>query len=172
MEYDNGGGQTGVRENPAFRAYEALWKTYLSGLDALLKLLIRRWVKPASARWSGRVQGRHRARESTAGRQCAGRMAAAGAGLLAGPGYIRAVHRDLRRAGRAPAERQERVSGGAGVLRYGHQRREDPAHRPSGAHGEKSFNRLARMFTDKRHPEVLELVKTSATPTARSASSC
>ena len=35
----------------------------------------------------------------------------------------------------------------------------------------KSFNRLARMFTDKRHPEVLELVKTSATPTARSASS-
>ncbi len=39
VEYDNGGGQTGVRENPAFRAYEALWKTYLSGLDALLKLL-------------------------------------------------------------------------------------------------------------------------------------
>lgn len=39
MEYDNGGGQTGVRENPAFRAYEALWKTYLSGLDALLKQL-------------------------------------------------------------------------------------------------------------------------------------
>ena len=27
VEYDNGGGQTGVRENPAFRAYEALWKT-------------------------------------------------------------------------------------------------------------------------------------------------
>ena len=39
VEYDNGGGQTGVRENPAFRAYEALWKTYLSGLDALLKQL-------------------------------------------------------------------------------------------------------------------------------------
>lgn len=39
VAYDNGGGQTGVRENPAFRAYEALWKTYLSGLDALLKQL-------------------------------------------------------------------------------------------------------------------------------------
>ena len=34
VEYDNG-----VRENPAFRAYEALWKTYLSGLDMLIKLL-------------------------------------------------------------------------------------------------------------------------------------
>nr|DAO42468.1 MAG TPA: hypothetical protein [Caudoviricetes sp.] len=39
VEYDNGGGQSGVRENPAFRAYEALWKTYLSGLDMLIKLL-------------------------------------------------------------------------------------------------------------------------------------
>lgn len=39
VEYDNGGGQSGVRENPAFRAYEALWKTYMSGLDMLIKLL-------------------------------------------------------------------------------------------------------------------------------------
>lgn len=39
VEYDNGGGQSGVRENPAFRAYEALWKTYLSGLDMLIKIL-------------------------------------------------------------------------------------------------------------------------------------
>lgn len=56
VEYDNGGGQTGVRENPAFRAYEALWKTYLSGLDVLLKLLPEQVeqeqvaeLKPASA---------------------------------------------------------------------------------------------------------------------------
>lgn len=56
VEYDNGGGQTGVRENPAFRAYEALWKTYLSGLDVLLKLLPEQAeqeqvaeLKPASA---------------------------------------------------------------------------------------------------------------------------
>ena len=65
-EYDNGGGQTGVRENPAFRAYEALWKTYLSGLDALLKLLPEgaaedpalSAVKPASA--LALVQGRRK----------------------------------------------------------------------------------------------------------------
>lgn len=56
VAYDNGGGQTGVRENPAFRAYEALWKTYLSGLDVLLKLLPEQAeqeqvaeLKPASA---------------------------------------------------------------------------------------------------------------------------
>ena len=66
VEYDNGGGQTGVRENPAFRAYEALWKTYLSGLDALLKLLPEgatedpalSAVKPASA--LALVQGRRK----------------------------------------------------------------------------------------------------------------
>ena len=66
VEYDNGGGQTGVRENPAFRAYEALWKTYLSGLDALLKLLpagaaedpALSEVKPASA--LALVQGRRK----------------------------------------------------------------------------------------------------------------
>ena len=66
VEYDNGGGQTGVRENPAFRAYEALWKTYLSGLDALLKLLPEgatedpalSEVKPASA--LALVQGRRK----------------------------------------------------------------------------------------------------------------
>ena len=66
VEYDNGGGQTGVRENPAFRAYEALWKTYLSGLDALLKLLPEGAaedpalyeVKPASA--LALVQGRRK----------------------------------------------------------------------------------------------------------------
>ena len=66
VEYDNGGGQTGVRENPAFWAYEALWKTYLSGLDALLKLLPEGTaedpalseVKPASA--LALVQGRRK----------------------------------------------------------------------------------------------------------------
>ena len=66
VEYDNGGGQTGVRENPAFRAYEALWRTYLSGLDALLKLLPEgaaedpalSEVKPASA--LALVQGRRK----------------------------------------------------------------------------------------------------------------
>lgn len=36
VEYDNGGGQTGIRENPAFKAYEALWKAYISGIAKLL----------------------------------------------------------------------------------------------------------------------------------------
>jgi hypothetical protein len=36
IPYDNGGGQKGLRENPAFKGYEALWKTYISGMDRIL----------------------------------------------------------------------------------------------------------------------------------------
>lgn len=36
VEYDNGGGQSGIRENPAFKAYEALWKSYCAGLQIIL----------------------------------------------------------------------------------------------------------------------------------------
>lgn len=32
-EYDNGGGQTGVRENPIFKAYINLWRAYMIGLE-------------------------------------------------------------------------------------------------------------------------------------------
>ncbi len=35
IEYDNGGGQTGIRENPAFTAYEKLLATYTKSLAAL-----------------------------------------------------------------------------------------------------------------------------------------
>jgi len=35
MPYDNGGGQTGIRENPAFSAYEKLLKSYLAVLTQL-----------------------------------------------------------------------------------------------------------------------------------------
>ena len=35
IPYDNGGGQTGVRENPAFTAYEKLLATYTKSLTAL-----------------------------------------------------------------------------------------------------------------------------------------
>lgn len=38
-EYDNGGGQSGIRENPAFKAYEALWKSYSAGLQIILGVL-------------------------------------------------------------------------------------------------------------------------------------
>ncbi len=39
IPYDNGGGQSGVRENPLFKGYEALLKSYLSALDRVLSLL-------------------------------------------------------------------------------------------------------------------------------------
>ena len=31
--YDNGGGQTGERENPIFKAYINLWRAYMVGLE-------------------------------------------------------------------------------------------------------------------------------------------
>ena len=39
IEYNNGGGQTGVRKNPAFDAYEALLRTYQSALGCLREML-------------------------------------------------------------------------------------------------------------------------------------
>lgn len=39
IKYDNGGGQSGLRENPLYKGYEALWKSYISGLSKLLDLL-------------------------------------------------------------------------------------------------------------------------------------
>ena len=32
-EYDNGGGQSGTRENPVFKAYINLWRAYMVGLE-------------------------------------------------------------------------------------------------------------------------------------------
>lgn len=39
IEYDNGGGQTGVRENPMFKGYESLWRSYVSGLGKIMDAL-------------------------------------------------------------------------------------------------------------------------------------
>ena len=39
VPYDNGGGQTGIRENPAFKGYEALWKSYMAGMTKILDSL-------------------------------------------------------------------------------------------------------------------------------------
>ena len=39
VPYDNGGGQKGIRENPAFRGYEALWKSYMQGMNRILDTL-------------------------------------------------------------------------------------------------------------------------------------
>lgn len=48
-EYDNGGGQTGIRETPEYKAYEALFKCYLSGMDRLLSALPAEDKKPTAA---------------------------------------------------------------------------------------------------------------------------
>lgn len=39
IPFDNGGGQTGVRENPAYRSYVSLWKSYLSGIEKVIAAL-------------------------------------------------------------------------------------------------------------------------------------
>ena len=39
ITYDNGGGQKGIRENPLFRGYEALWKSYMLGMREILSAL-------------------------------------------------------------------------------------------------------------------------------------
>lgn len=39
IPYDNGGGQTGIRENPLFKGYEALFKSYMSGMCKILDAL-------------------------------------------------------------------------------------------------------------------------------------
>ena len=39
IPYDNGGGQKGLRENPLFRGYESLWKSYMQGMSKILDCL-------------------------------------------------------------------------------------------------------------------------------------
>lgn len=39
IPYDNGGGQKGLRENPIFKGYESLWKSYMSGMCKILDCL-------------------------------------------------------------------------------------------------------------------------------------
>ena len=36
VPYDNGGGQSGVRQNPIFQGYESLWKSYMAGMAQIL----------------------------------------------------------------------------------------------------------------------------------------
>ena len=37
--YDNGGNQRGIRINPLFTGYEALWKSYMAGMNKILDCL-------------------------------------------------------------------------------------------------------------------------------------
>lgn len=39
IDYDNGGGQTGTKENPLFNAYESLWKSYMQGMNKIFDVL-------------------------------------------------------------------------------------------------------------------------------------
>lgn len=39
IPYDNGGGQTGIRENPHYAAFEKLMNTYIRSLDQLKKIV-------------------------------------------------------------------------------------------------------------------------------------
>ena len=39
IPYDNGGGQKGIRENPLFKGYEALWKSYMLGMSKIMDCL-------------------------------------------------------------------------------------------------------------------------------------
>ena len=39
IEYNTGGGQSGMKENPAYKAYEALWKNYMAGMTKILESL-------------------------------------------------------------------------------------------------------------------------------------
>lgn len=48
VAYDNGGGQTGIRKNPVYDAYNALLKSYIAAIDALGRI-VGVAVEPAQA---------------------------------------------------------------------------------------------------------------------------
>lgn len=39
IPYDNGGGQTGIRENPLFKGYQSLFASYLKGMGMVMDCL-------------------------------------------------------------------------------------------------------------------------------------
>ncbi len=39
IPYDNGGGQAGIRENPLFKGYINLWKSYMAGMNVIMAAL-------------------------------------------------------------------------------------------------------------------------------------
>lgn len=45
IPYDNGGGQKGIRENPLFKGYESLWKSYMGGMDRILNALPKETIE-------------------------------------------------------------------------------------------------------------------------------
>jgi len=65
IPYDNGGGQTGIRANPAYAEYEKLLRSYTQALDALKSALgAAGKVKPVNvakvagrSKWKARANG-------------------------------------------------------------------------------------------------------------------
>lgn len=49
IPYDNGGGQKGVRENPLFKGYAGLWKSYMAGMKIIMDLLPPEEIKTIEA---------------------------------------------------------------------------------------------------------------------------
>jgi hypothetical protein len=45
ISYDNGGGQKGIRENPLFKGYESLWRSYMAGMAKILDSLPQEQVE-------------------------------------------------------------------------------------------------------------------------------
>lgn len=45
ISYDNGGGQKGIRENPLFKGYESLWKSYMNGMNRILDTLPKETIE-------------------------------------------------------------------------------------------------------------------------------
>lgn len=45
IPYDNGGGQKGIRENPLFKGYESLWKSYMNGMNRILDTLPKETIE-------------------------------------------------------------------------------------------------------------------------------
>ncbi len=48
-EYNNGGGQTGTRENPIFKAYISLWRAFMVGLEKYTSYLPKELQDEATA---------------------------------------------------------------------------------------------------------------------------
>ena len=49
IPYDNGGGQKGIRENPLFKGYESLWRSYMAGMSKILESLPPEVIEQAEA---------------------------------------------------------------------------------------------------------------------------
>lgn len=49
ISYDNGGGQKGIRENPLFKGYESLWRSYMAGMSKILESLPQEVIEQSVA---------------------------------------------------------------------------------------------------------------------------